>query len=291
MSTAAARKQPDPPFSVSLFLLTIAITLGGLFIALAWIFPALWEAQLAASLASFAAVFVGMHVFSGLMEYFFHRYVLHAPLFGAMSYFYKQHTLHHALTRVVHRPSAVTGETLPVLVEVENRYPIVEEHQHESSFFPWYTLIVFSLLVTPLLIVGHLLWPSAPWFLAGWLGVTFSLALYEFVHAVEHWPEHRWHALIARPRTGRFWRKAYAFHLRHHADIRCNEGISGVFGLPIFDVLFGTYVDPNTLYMNGTTTQPTEFRSPVPSFFLIRWLDKLSDAAVKRRRDVRRASA
>ena len=40
-------------------------------------------------------------------------------------------------------------------------------------------------------------------------------------------------------------------HLRHHADIRCNEGISGVFGIPIYDFIFGTYVDPSTLYIHG----------------------------------------
>jgi alkylation response protein AidB-like acyl-CoA dehydrogenase len=166
--------------------------------------------------------------------------------------------LHHALTRIVHRPSAVTGESLPVLVEVENRYPIVEEHQHESSFFPWYTLIGFSVLFLPVLVLGHLLLPSAPWFLAGWSALTFSLLLYELVHAIEHWPEQRWHALIARPRTGGFWRKAYAFHLRHHADIRCNEGISGVFGVPIYDLIFGTYVDPNTLFRHGGTDAQKE---------------------------------
>jgi hemolysin III len=290
MSSADARAHSEPPFSVTLFLATIAATLAGLFLVLAWLFPAVWSAQCAASAPAFIVVFVLIHALGGLMEYFFHRYVLHAPLFGTLSYFYKQHTLHHALTRIVHRPSSVTGESLPVLVEVENRYPIVEDHQHESSFFPWYTLIVFSLLFTPLLIVGHLLWPTAPWFLAGWLGLSFSMALYELVHAVEHWPEQRWHALIARRYTGPFWRKAYAFHLRHHADIRCNEGISGVFGVPVFDFIFGTYVDPNTLYNHGGTTCPTEFHSPVPRSAFIRWLDRHSDEAVKRRRE-RRAGA
>jgi hemolysin III len=290
MSSAKARAHSDPPFSVTLFLATVAASLTGMFLLLAWLFPAVWRAQWESSVTAFVAVFFLVHALAGLMEYFFHRYVLHAPLFGVFSFFYKQHTLHHALTRIVHRPSAVTGESLPVLVEVENRYPIVEEHQHESSFFPWYTLIGFSVLFLPVLVLGHLLLPSAPWFLAGWSALTFSLLLYELVHAIEHWPEQRWHALIARPRTGGFWRKAYAFHLRHHADIRCNEGISGVFGVPIYDLIFGTYVDPNTLFRHGGTACPTEFHSPVPRSAFIRWLDRLSDEAVKRRRG-RRAGA
>lgn len=287
----SAHAHKEERFSVALFILTLVATLGLLLGALAVFFPKIWQAQLTAPALTFAAIFVASHALCGLGEYFFHRYVLHAPLIGALSYFYKQHTLHHALTRIVQRPSSVTGESLPTLVEVENRYPIVEEHQHEASFFPWYTLFIFSLILTPLLIVGHLVFPSAPWFLAGWSGVTFSLALYELVHAVEHWPEHRWHRLIARKHTGGFWRKAYTFHLRHHADIRCNEGIAGFFGVPIFDFIFGTYVDPSTLYLHGKTTSPSEFVSPRPGFFLIRWLDTMADAAVQRRRQRRRSTA
>ncbi len=290
MSSAHAHAHKEERFSVALFLFTVIGTFAGLCVVLALAFPAIWRAQIAASVLSFMVIFVSAHAFAGMMEYFFHRYVLHAPLLGALSYFYKQHTLHHALTRIVQRPSSVTGESLPTLVEIENRYPITEEHQHEASFFPWYTLIVFSLALTPLLIIGHLLAPEAPWFLAGWSALAFSLALYELVHAVEHWPEHRWHRLIARRHTGSFWRKAYTFHLRHHADIRCNEGISGVFGVPVFDFIFGTYVDPSTLYLHGTETTSTQFAPPRPRFALIRWLDEQADIAVKRRRDRRRTA-
>jgi hemolysin III len=279
--------QIDAPFSPALFIFTIVATLAVLIGALMLAAPAVWQAQLSASALSFAVIFALTHAFGGFVEYFFHRYVLHAPLFNILTYFYKQHTLHHALTRIVYRPSATLHESMPALVEVENRYPIVEEKQHEASFFPWYTLIVFALLLTPLLALGQSIWPAAPFLLAGWSGLAFSLALYELVHAVEHWPEHRWHALIARRFTGRFWRKAYAFHLRHHADIRCNEGISGVFGLPIYDFLFGTYVDPETLYLHGKETCPTQFISPRPSFFLIRWLDTQAEKAVKSRREKR----
>jgi hemolysin III len=284
----ATTPHQDPPFSPSLFLFTLAATLTILIGALLLLAPAVWQAQINATALSFVIVFAITHAFGGFVEYFFHRYVLHAPLFSILTYFYKQHTLHHALTRIVYRPSAMLHESMPTLVEVENRYPIIEERQHEASFFPWYTLGIFALLLTPALALGQYIWPTAPFLLAGWSGLAFSLALYELVHAVEHWPEQRWHALIARPLTGRFWRKAYAFHLRHHADIRCNEGISGVFGVPIYDVLFGTYVDPETLYLHGKETCPKQFISPRPSFFLIRWLDEQADRAVKRRRERRR---
>jgi hemolysin III len=288
--TRSGRIPKDERFSVPLFLATLAATLAGACGLLAWLAPSLWQTQLSGSVLAFATVFIATHAFGGLVEYFFHRYVLHAPLIGALSYFYKQHTLHHALTRIVYHKSAATGETLPALVEVENRYPITEPHQHEASFFPWYTLVIFGALLTPLLWAAQLLWPSAPVLLAGWCGLAFSLALYELVHAVEHWPEERWHRLIARPRTGAFWRKAYAFHLRHHADIRCNEGISGVFGVPIFDFIFGTYVDPTTLFAHGKHTEPGQFASPRPRFGFIRWLDAAAERTVMRRRERRSAA-
>ena len=148
---------------------------------------------------------------------------------------------------------------------------------------------MFSLVVTPLLVLGQWLFPAAPFFLAGYLAVAWSLALYELIHAVEHWPQDTWDRLIGHPRHGRFWRKAYAFHLRHHADIRCNEGISGIFGLPLVDFILGTYVDPETLYTHGTRVDAAQFNSPRPRFGFIRWLDRKADEAVKNRRAAARA--
>lgn len=87
---------------------------------------------------------------------------------------------------------------------------------------------------------------------------------------------------------GWLWRPVYAFHLRHHAVIDCNESISGFFGLPMADWLFGTCVIPKTVYADGEEWEQDKFRSPQPRWF-IRRLDAWSEGAVKRRRD--RASA
>jgi hemolysin III len=114
--------------------------------------------------------------------------------------------------------------------------------------------------------------------------------LYELIHAVEHWPQATWDRLVSHPTQGSFWRKAYAFHLRHHADIRCNEAISGVFALPLPDLLFGTYVDPESLYRQGQQLDAKEFISPRPRFGLIRWLDRRAEKSIKKRRQ-RHASA
>lgn len=284
----------EEKFSPWLFIATILVSLAGLFTVLALLFPSVWKAQLAASGWSLFLCFTVVHAVAGTFEFFFHRYILHAPLIPFLSYFYKQHTLHHALTHIGYHRSKISNEEVPGLVENEhiarNNFPIEEEKQYEASYFPWYSLIIFSLVITPFLALAQWLMPSAPVFLGGYLAVAFSLSLYELIHAVEHWPQDTWDRLIAHPRYGRIWRKAYAFHLRHHADIRCNEGISGIFGLPLVDFALGTYVDPETLYTHGEKVHADEFNSPQPRFAFIRWLDRRADEAVKNRRAARRAA-
>jgi hemolysin III len=288
MSEQTLGGKHEEKFSAWLFIFTVIVSLAGILALVRLIAPSVWDAQFAASTGAFILCFVAVHAVGGTFEYFFHRYILHAPLIPALSYYYKQHTLHHALTHIGYHRSKQTNEEVPGLIDndpiARNTFPIEQEKQFEASYFPWYTLILFSLFVTPLLVVGQWLLPTAPVMLAGYIAIAFSLSLYELVHAVEHWPQDTWDRLIAHPRYGRMWRKAYAFHLRHHADIRCNEGISGIFGLPLIDFALGTYVDPETLYKHGESVCPTEFKSPVPRFAFIRWLDRKADEAVKNRR-------
>jgi hemolysin III len=286
----------EEKFSPWLFIATVILSLAGMFSVLALAFPGLWATQLAAGWLPFVIVFVTVHATAGVFEYFFHRYILHAPLLPMLSYFYKQHTLHHALTHIGYHRSKISNTDVPGLIDndqehiARNTFPIEEEKQHEASYFPWYSLLVFSLVVTPLLVLGQWLFPNAPMFLAGYLAVAWSMALYELIHAVEHWPQDTWDRLIEHPRFGKIWRKAYAFHLRHHADIRCNEGISGIFGLPLVDFVLGTYVDPETLYTHGSKVNVNQFVSPRPRFAFIRWLDRRADEAVKNRRAARRSA-
>jgi hemolysin III len=79
------------------------------------------------------------------------------------------------------------------------------------------------------------------------------------------------------------WLPAYAFHLRHHAVIDCNESISGFFGLPLGDWVFGTCVIPQTVYAEGEEWTPDKFRSPRPRW-IIRRLDEWANRVVQRRR-------
>lgn len=279
--TGAPRPVPvEEQFSLPLFLFTIVTSLAGLVALVKFVAPdAVWHTQVHASAWLFLAAFLAIHLLNCFIEYIFHRYVLHKPVVPFLSRFYRQHTLHHSLTRIGKRYTP-GGRAVPF---IENVYPVVTPEQGEASFFPWYTLVVFSGIVTPLLIVLQWLVPSCPWFFAGYGALAFSLCLYEIFHAIEHWAFERWAPLIEHPRYGWFWRKVYSFHLRHHAVIDCNEAISGFFTLPVFDWVFGTFILPKSLYVDGSEWKPEEFVSPRPCA-LIRWCDTKVDALVKNRR-------
>lgn len=269
----------EEEFSLPLFVLTVVATLTGLLAALRLFAPAVWTAQFLAPLWKGAVAFVAISLVNCCMEYFFHRYVLHTPAIPFLRRLYRQHTLHHALTRIARKPSR-DGRGI---LFIENKFPIIEPEQTEASFFPWYSLAVFAAVLAPLLVLLQWLAPSFPWFIAGFAALALSLTLYEVLHAINHWPFEKWAPLIEHPFWGRFWQPVYAFHLRHHAVTDCNESISGFFGLPLADWLFGTCVIPQTVYAEGEEWSPEKFRSPSPRKF-IRWLDERAARIVQRRR-------
>jgi len=266
-------------FSLPRFTLAVLVTLAGLFGALRLIAPTVWSAQFVTPLWKAGVAFVAVSLLNCFIEYFFHRYVLHTPAIPLLRRFYRLHTLHHGLTHIVRKQARGNHQVL----FIENKFPIVEPGQHEASFFPWYTLAVFALLLTPVFFLLHWMLPSFPWFLSGFLALASSLTLYELLHAINHWSLEKWLPLIEHPSWGRFWQPAYGFHLRHHAVTDCNESISGFFGLPLADWVFGTCVIPQTIYAQGEEWAPEKFRSPQPRA-VIRWLDRWADRVVKKHR-------
>ncbi|HYC69833.1 MAG TPA: hemolysin III family protein [Opitutaceae bacterium] len=281
--------ESDPPavvaeteheeFSLPLFVLTVLASLVALLAALRLFAPDVWAAQFMAPFGKALAAFFLVSLFNAFMEYFFHRYVLHMPAIPFLRRLYRQHTLHHALTRIARKPSR-DGRGI---LFIENKFPIVEPEQNEAAFFPWYSLAVFALVLSPLLALLQWLLPSYPWFLAGFAALAASLTLYEILHAINHWPFEKWEPLITHPRWGKFWQSLYGFHLRHHAVIDCNESISGFFGLPVADWLLGTCIIPQTVYAQGEEWLPEKFRNPRPRGF-IRWLDAWAARVVQQRR-------
>lgn len=273
-------------FSLPLFAATIIGTLVALLATLRLVAPELWSLQWRFTVGAGVFVFLTISLLTCFVEYFFHRYVLHSPAIPFLRRLYRQHTLHHALTRIARRPSRDGSGIL----FIENQFPIVEPEQTEASFFPWYSFAVFALILTPLFTLLQVLLPGYPWFLGGFLALACSLTLYELLHAINHWSFEKWEPLLMHPTWGRLWRPLYGFHLRHHAVIDCNESISGFFGLPVADWLFGTCVIPQTVYAAGEVATPEKFASPRPIPF-IRWLDGVSERFVARRRAQAVASA
>ena len=281
MSTPTAHApRPEEELSLPLFFTTVVLSLAGLY-GLFWFFApqGVWLRQVGAAAWEFAAAFLVIKLLNCFMEYFFHRYVLHKPVVPFLSRFYRQHTLHHNLTRIGRRRTP-NGHEVPY---VENIYPITKPEQTEASFFPWFTLAIFGLILTPVFVLLQWLAPAFPWFISGYAALGTSLVFYEVFHAIEHWSFEKWAVLIEHPRWGWFWRKVYSFHLRHHAVIDCNEAISGFFTLPVADFVFGTWIFPKSLYTDGGEWEASEFTSPRPCRF-IRWCDKASDNLVRNRR-------
>lgn len=219
-----------------------------------------WKNQIAAGWIWIAGVFLMMNLINCFFEWGFHRYVLHTVLARWLQTFTESHRLHHRLTPVkyIRDPSSLT-------YLVKSRYPIVEEKQYESQAFPWWALIVFWAVFTPIIVGLQLLFPKAPFLLSGYSAVTFSLTLYEVFHAIEHRPESWWMPRLQHPRFGRIWKKLYGFHFMHHANPACNLGISGFFGLPVADWVMGTYRLSEAVLPLGQPVEPKDFSVPPPS--------------------------
>lgn len=238
-----------------------------LLIAFRFLLPNVWAKQFAAGWLGLLLTFLAAHLFICFFEWGFHRYVLHSVTNRCLVWFARGHRSHHGLTPIRLQP-ATEGSDRYVL----NRYPITDETQYVDSAFPPYAIVAFWALFTPLLIGVQFLLPAAPVLMGGYAAITWSMCLYEILHAIEHRPYEWWKHATEDPRFGVFWRKIYGFHHMHHANVSCNEAISGFFSLPIADWVFRTYHQPKELLLEGRVATARDFAIPAPLPF-VRWLD------------------
>ena len=254
-------------FSILWFSVQLVIQFGLLLLGLRTFLPGVWANQLAAGPLAFVLVLLGMHLIMCFFEWAFHRYVLHAVTTPWLVRFARGHRSHHGLTPIKLQPVAEGSDRY-----VLNRYPITEEEQYEDSAFPVYALVGFWAFFTPLLAGLQVLLPHLPILLGGYSAITLSMGLYEILHAIEHQPYEWWQKATEHPRLGVMWRKLYGFHHMHHANISCNEAISGFLGLPIADWAFRTYHQPKELLLSGRVATAKDFAVPPPWPF-VRALD------------------
>jgi hemolysin III len=267
-------------FSIARFTLLVLFQLAVLFLGLHFAFPGLWRHQIEAGALAIVLVFVAFHLFLSFFEWFFHRYVLHFVTASWLRTFAREHRHHHSLTAIRLRPAAEGSHRV-----ILNEYPITQQEQFESSAFPSYALTAFWVLFTPLVVALQLAWPQLPVILGGYSAIAWSMMLYEILHAINHWPYEWWRRAIEHPRFGAFCRLLYGFHLMHHANIGCNEAISGFFSLPVPDLCLGTYHQPKQLLLEGRKATAKEFTVRRASRF-VRWLDRWArrrEAKIQRR--------
>lgn len=255
-------------FSILRFSLLVAAQVALLLLAIRTLMPGLWARQLAAGAWAIVLVFLGMHLFLAFFEWVFHRYVLHSIVVSWLQRFARGHRHHHGLTSIRLKPAAAGSDRV-----ILNEYPITREEQYPDSDFPVYALIAFWVLFTPVLAGLQLLWPAAPVILGGYLAIAWSMTLYEVFHAIDHWPYEWWKRATEDPTFGGFWRRLYGFHLMHHANIGCNEAISGFFGLPVPDWCLGTSHQPKALLLEGRVATAKDFAIRPPRR-LVRALDR-----------------
>lgn len=232
---------------------------AALLVAFRFLLPHVWQRQIAAGWLAILVCFLATHLFLAFFEWWFHRYVLHMVGSRFLRHFARGHRHHHGLTPIRLQPLGQGSDRY-----VLNRYPIVEQEQYVDSMFPVYSVVAFWMLFTPLLIGVQLLLPRAPILMSGYAAITWSMCLYEILHAIEHRPYEWWKHATEHPRFGVFWRKLYGFHHMHHANISCNEAISGFFALPVADWAFGTYHQPKDLLLEGRVATARDFAIPPP---------------------------
>jgi hemolysin III len=254
-------------FSILWFSILTVGQYASLLIAFRLLLPKVWARQFASGWVALLLAFLAAHLFTCFFEWAFHRYVLHSVTTRWLLYFPRGHRSHHDLTPIRLQPVSAGSDRV-----VLNRYPIVDEAQYPDSAFPAYALLAFWALFTPLLVGVQLLLPRAPVLMGGYAAITWSMCMYEILHAIEHRSYDWWKHATEHPRFGAFWRRLYGFHHMHHANISCNEAISGFFSLPVADWVFGTYHQPKDLLLEGRLATAKDFaiKPPIPP---VRWLD------------------
>jgi hemolysin III len=265
-TTATARNYRR--FSIFRFALLVVAQVVLLFVGYRLLLPEQWARQLSGGPLVFISVFLAIHVFLSFFEWFFHRYVLHGVTTRWLMGFANSHRHHHKLTPIRLRPVAEGSDRY-----ILNEYPITQEAQYPNSAFPFYALAAFWVVFTPLFLAVQLLLPELPVLLAGYGAIALSMVLYEILHAIDHWPYEWWRWATEHPKFGAMWRGLYGFHFMHHANIGCNEGIGGFFGLPLADWCFGTYHQPKQLLLEGRKATAKDFAVRSPRGF-VRWLDR-----------------
>lgn len=258
------------PFYFALF---VAMQLAALLGFVRIVFRPTWDQHVQAGPGAMVATLLVCSVMLCFGEYFFHRYLLHLETVRFLRSLCTSHRTHHKLTAIRFARTGV----------VSSAYAITDEAHDDQSTFPPWALVPFFAFFTPFFAAVAFSFPWIPILISGYAAIAIAHCLYETVHTVHHQPyEAFWRARLGCRRLGRGWRWLYGFHLAHHANYHCNLNVAGFYGIPLADLVFGTYKQPSPLLIDGACATSAAARAldPTPRW-PISWLDRV---AFKRRR-------
>jgi len=262
------------PAAPLLFALFVGLQLALLLAFIRFAFRSTWEQHLAAGWGAIVLTCLACNLALCFGEYLFHRYLLHLETVRFLRSLCTSHLTHHKLTSIRFDERSGT---------VRSAYPIVGAAQDDQSTFPPWALLPFFAFFTPFFAPMAFSFPSLPILIGGYAAIAIAHCLYEVIHAVHHQPyEAYWKARIEHRVFGAAWRWLYGFHQAHHANYRCNLNVAGFFGVPLADMVFGTYRRPQPLLLDGApATKEVARRLGAVPRWPIAWLDRV---AFKRRR-------
>jgi len=260
------------PLAFPLFTGFIALHPLAAFAIIRTFFRPTWDAQVAAGPAAIVVAMLGCNLVFCFGEFLFHRYLLHANSISFLGRLSFGHLLHHKLTSI-----KFPGD------HVESAYPITDVEHDDAATFPPYALLAFVAFWSPFFAVIAFSFPNFPILIGGYLAISIAHYLYETIHVAHHTPyDPWWKRKIEGPLFGTTWRKLYGFHQAHHANYKCNMNIAGFYGIPLADLVLGTYEQPAVLLNDGVpaTKQLAAGLTKTP-----RWpISAMDRALLKRRR-------
>jgi len=257
-----------------IFGLFVAVQLAALLAAIRYGFRPTWEQHLNAGPFAIVVTCLVCNLVLCFGEYFFHRYILHIETVRFLRSLCTSHLTHHKLTFIRFDERSGT---------VRSAYPITDaEHDDQATFPPW-ALVPFFAFFTPFFAPMAFSFPELPILIGGYTAIAIAHFLYETIHGVHHEAyDTFWKPRLEGRRFRRGWRWLYGFHQAHHANYKCNLNVAGFFGMPLADLVFGTYKRPEPLLVDGAPATKAAARRLVPTpRWPISWLDRV---VFKRRR-------
>lgn len=259
------------PLAFPLFTVFIALHPLAAFAVIRFFFPATWNAQVSAGPVAIILATLACNLVICFGEFLFHRYLLHSNTISFLGRLCFSHLHHHKLTSI-----KFPGD------HVESHYSITDTEHADAATFPPYALVAFMVFLTPILSVIAFSFPNIPILIGGFLAISIAHYLYETIHVAHHTPyETFWKSRIEWPVFGTTWKKIYGFHQAHHANYKCNMNIAGFYGVPLADLVLGTYEQPAVLLNDGApaTKQLAAALTKTP-----RWPISAMDQALLKRR-------